>query len=159
MGVSQNAWRCIECLGMGIDAYEIVMESGKCMKWYCEECEKALDAGRHQHRQQNPTQDQMLGMLAEILQRSKFIDQRLSVMEINLEGKADKIAVVELENRVSILEEKVSVIGEKGDLNGVGSVSSESYTQSQANNKTVTVDANIQEIQDKQAQKQFGIIQ
>jgi hypothetical protein len=101
-------WRCIECLDMKPDMYELLVgNDGRDLHWFCEGCEGALlsaSAPLGTAPQATQTSDkrieEILSLLTQVLNKFVFIETQLS-------SKADLSSLADLGNHCSALEARL----------------------------------------------------
>ena len=104
--MTNEAWKCIECLDMPQDTYEALTTSAaSCMKWFCEECDKVVVLTKDE-KKDDRTGD-ILKTLEQLVEGTKAVEQRLDSIEHTLEEKADRKQVQELEGRLKSVESKI----------------------------------------------------
>ena len=99
--VGGDAWKCIECLKMSTEGYDILMsESGENFKWFCDKCNGEIMTAGIPWTDCGSKLDAMVSLLEQLLERTASMEQKLG-------EKADQKAVSELEIRVQKLEQRM----------------------------------------------------
>jgi hypothetical protein len=101
---SDNAWRCIECLGISVDTYDNLASTSSHIRWFCEACDKKLLSTSDQ-QQQSKASDQNM---SEIKAMFEALLEKTRSIEDTLKNKAEAKTVSELEIRITKLEEVVA---------------------------------------------------
>ena len=104
---SVDAWKCIECLKISPEAYDVLL-SGCCqdLHWFCETCEASVMSTplKQKNDEAKANADTKLDRIEKLLEnlvdKSTKIDQRLNVIECKLDEKADIKMLKEIEDRV-----------------------------------------------------------
>ena len=117
---SDTAWKCIDCLGISKEAYEVLSAESSgltALKWYCDSCEKAIEA------METPEGPGVGGggKLDEVVKLLEKVVDRLSGIEDRLSEKADVSQLQSLERRIAAVETDLSTrAGEMAARRGGG---------------------------------------
>lgn len=95
--LSSDAWRCAECLNLTEEAYDILLESGKCLQWFCDGCLKVVMSPEVPMSDCGSKLDKMIRLLEQLVEKTASLEQKLN-------EKADQKSVCELESRIVKLE-------------------------------------------------------
>jgi len=97
---SESAWKCIDCLNITSDLYDILMaDDGPELKWLCENCDHSVVLQNSNNRN--------LDKLEELIDSMSKLMSKLCSIESRLNGKADVDDVNSLKDRLLAVEERV----------------------------------------------------
>jgi len=89
-----NKWKCIECLAMSIEAYDMLTDC-KELCWFCQGCCDDISKSKHDK------DDRIVGLLEKVM-------NKLCMMEDRLPEKVDVREFVEMESRIQMLEDNMN---------------------------------------------------
>ena len=145
------AWKCIECLGISVDTYEMLLvDSTSNLRWFCDSCELTVMTKKNDGANAEGKMDEVLKLLEQLLDKSNNIEHRLNSIDKRLDDKADSSTVAQLEARIATVEnrlEKTAV--ESASMGGVkGEVRVETSTET-GGSRADLIEVNLNEIQDR----------
>ena len=128
---AEDAWQCVDCLHLSSDMYDQLVEDGNCsLRWFCGPCDKSV---MENNPKENTTTDDRVDSLISLVEKlmdkfekvgakyhddaSKAVDtitksteklvEKINEMEKCLVTKADKSETVQLDSRVTEIEQKL----------------------------------------------------
>jgi len=97
---SECAWKCIDCLNITSELYDILMANdGPDLKWLCEACDHSVASQSSNNRN--------LDRLQELIDSMTKLMSKLCSIESRMEGKADVDDVKGFKDRLLAVEERM----------------------------------------------------
>ena len=103
-----RAWRCIDCLGITAEGYDI-LSGVECLKWFCESCEAKNDKTSEKRF------EQLMDLMNKLIDNFKSVEDRLSKKAESTELACIDRKLAVLESRVDRLEQECSTGNKKAD--------------------------------------------
>ena len=96
-----ESWKCVACLHLTGDVYDqLVSDTSIPLKWFCDNCEQDTTRNQQPSSEQSEKLDKLITVIEKLMSRYDSLEQKL-------QSKCDASVTVQLDKRITWLEEKI----------------------------------------------------